>query len=134
MMAARSFSLARPESGGIVTSWLLRLLIILALFGVAVFEAGSVLIARVQVDGIAIDAATEAGSEYARFHSEAAAERAAEDVARRSEARVVDFRVSADGREVIVTVEKRAKTIFIHKIEALRRWTLARSTHSAPVQ
>lgn len=133
-MTGRPFFLPRAENGGIVTSWLLRLLIILALFGIAVFEAGSILIARVQVDGIAIDAAAEAGSEYARFHSEPSAEQAAKDVARRSDARVVDFRISADGREVVVTVEKRAKTIFVHKIEALRRWTLARSTHSAPIQ
>lgn len=122
------------DDGGIILGWLFKLLVGLAIFAVVAFEAGSVIIVRVQVDGIAADAANEAGGEYASSRSPDRAEQVAAAVAARGDASIVAFDVSSDGRTVSVTVEKRAKTLIIHRIASLRRFLVARATHEAPVR
>jgi hypothetical protein len=58
---------------------------------------------------------------------------AAEVVERRG-GRLVSFTVTRDGRTVRATVEKRARSILIVRIGALRRFAIATSTHDAAVR
>ncbi len=123
---------ARPERmnqrGGIVIGWLLKLVISLAIVGVVAFEGGALVVAHVQADGTANDVVNEAAFVYARGSDAEAAEKAAADEASRAGARLVSFTVSDDGRAVSVTVLKQAMTIFLHRIDATKSWTEARST------
>lgn len=137
MKAPAPSPLAGPlgnERGGIVTGWLFRMVLVLLLFGIVVFEAGAVVVAKIQVDGVAITVAEEAGREYYRTKDPKSAEDMAAAIAEREESRLVSFQVSEDGRAVVVTIEKRAKTLFLHNIGATEPWTHARSTHEGAVR
>lgn len=125
--------MTRRENGQIILGWLVKLLIGLTIFGVVAFEAGAVIAARVQVDGIAVDAAREAALLYGNRKSARDAEQIAREFAERSDARLVGFAVSGDKKRVTVTVEKRASTIFVHRIGGLKRYSVARSTHETRV-
>jgi hypothetical protein len=124
----------RGRDGQIVVGWLLKLVVGLTIFGLILFEAGAVIAARVQADGIAADAAREAAFTYGRDASEEDAKAAAlEFVGKNPDALLVAFGVSDDGKRVTVTVEKRAKTIFVQHIGRLKRYSRARATESATV-
>lgn len=122
------------ERGGIVTGWLLRLAILLTVFALAAFETGAIVIAKVQADGTAIDAASVAGERYHDTRSPQAARAAADAFARGEGARVIGFKVGADRRTVTVTIRRRAKTLFIHKIGFLKNHTVARASHKGLVR
>lgn len=124
----------RPnEYGGIVTGWLFKLLLSLAVVGVIAFEFGAVIIARVTVDGIASEAAGEAALVYGRGQNVEAAESAAREYAGSRGGTMTGFTVENDGRAVTVTVEKKARTLFLHRIGATESWTVARTTRRRPV-
>jgi hypothetical protein len=118
----------RDERGGIITGWLLKLVVSLAIVGVVLFEAGAVIVARVNVDSIASDAAGEAALEYAKAPNATQAEKVARDFVERRDATLVAFSVSPDGKVITLTVEKIAKTLIIQRFAATRKWTVARST------
>lgn len=119
------------ERGGIVTGWLLKIVLVSALVGVALFEAGAVVFATLQASNAATSAANEAVATYARAHDARAARADAERLAAREGAVVISFSADASGAggqsRVTVVVEKRAHTLFIQKIGPLRRYTRARA-------
>ena len=125
----------KAERGGIVTGWLLKIVFGIALSGVALFEAGAVIVATVQADNAARSAAQEAVAAYAHAHDADAARAAAEKQAAQEGAVVIAFSADASGAggqsRVTLTVERRAKTLFIHKIGPLKRFTRARATTTA---
>ena len=116
------------ERGGIVTGWLVKLVVSLALVGVLAFEAGAVIVARVTVDTVAGDAAGEAALVYGRSADLDEARAVASEYVSTHGGTLVDFRVGEDGRAVFVTVSKNAKTLFLHRIGATDSWAVARST------
>lgn len=121
------------ERGDIILGWLVKLVVSLAIVGVAAFEAGAVVVARVGADGVANDAANEAAFVYARGANADAAREAAVEEASRLDARLIDLSVENEGRAVVVTIAKKAKTLFLHRIGATRSWSEARSTRRRPV-
>lgn len=125
----------RLEHGGIVIGWLLRVIVSIALFGVLVFEAGAVIVANVDADSAARNAALEAVHTYDDAKNYKAAKKDAEEVAKQEGAVVVAFDANTDGvggqARVTVTVEKQAATLFIHKIGFLKRFRSARATSRA---
>ena len=121
------------ERGGIVFGWLVKLVVSIAIFGLVAFEAGAVIVARVTVESVASDAANEAALSYGRDHDAEAAEQVARDYTVDHGAILERFVVSTDGRDVSVTVAKKAKTIFLHRIGATKSWAEARSTRRRPV-
>jgi hypothetical protein len=118
------------ERGGIVGGWLLKIVLAFVIFALAVFEAGSIILARVEVDRAAIEASQEAGLECGRSGSSAKAREAAQTVAARHEAHVIGA-VHCDTHAglVSVTLERPAKTILIGHIPGLKRFGLAHATH-----
>lgn len=125
----------RDERAGIITGWLFKIVLSLAILGVALFEAGSVILAKVSVDRIAIEAADEAGLEYGRTRSSTKAQQIAERVAGRQDAEVVGkIKVYRDLDQVTVTVRKQATTLVLEKIGFLRRYTLQTATHNGRIK
>lgn len=122
------------QRGGIITGWLLRLVIGLVLLGVVVFEIGAVVIARVGVDGTAQTAAREAALIYGGSRSVEAAQAEAAQKAKEGGATLAEFSISQDGTQVTVTLERKAKTFIIHKIGALKKYATVRASDTATVR
>jgi hypothetical protein len=116
------------QRGDIVLGWLVKLIVSLAIVGVVAFEGGAVVVAHVGADSAANDASGEAAISYSHRHDLDAAKEAAEESARMSGARVVGFVIAADGKAVIVTVEKKAHTIILQRLGATRSWSTAQAT------
>lgn len=123
----------RGSSGGIIVSWLVKVVAGLLLVGLVAFEAGAIVIAKVGADGTAQTAALEAGLSYGRDRDPEHAEAEAESKAEQGGATLVSFGVSGDGETVTVTVERHAKTFIVHRISSLARFTRVRATATAPV-
>jgi hypothetical protein len=125
----------RDERAGIVTGWLFKIILGLALLALTVFETGSIILARVTVDRIAIEAASEAGLEYGRTSSSSKTQDVAERIAARQDARVVGkVEIFRDLEQIRVTVKKEAKTLILGKIGWFDRFTESSATHSARIR
>lgn len=120
------------ERGGIVTGFLLKTLIGLAVTLAVVYEGGAIIFSKVQADSISIECAEKAAEEFGRSGSTTKATEVAEGVALRRGATLVSIEVGDDDR-VLATVTVRAKTLFVHKISSLRRHTVATSTNSGRI-
>lgn len=127
-------AIAGSQRGGIITGWLLRMVIGLILLGLVFFEAGSIVVARIGVDGTTKTAAREAALVYGNGRDAEAARAEAEKAATQGGARLVEFTISNDGQEVTVTLERTAKTFVIHKIGALKKYAKVRASDTAAVR
>lgn len=116
------------ERGGIITGWLLKLVLSLAIFGLVAFEAGAIVVAKVTIEDIAGDAVAAAAQEYRSSQNQDAAEKAAREVAESKGAVLEAFSVVENGKAVVVTLSKPAKTLFVHRIGVTDGWAVARST------
>jgi hypothetical protein len=116
------------QRGDIVIGWILKLIVSLAIVGVAAFEGGAVVVAHVGADTAANEASREAALEYAHSHDVDAAEVAAAESAKTSGASVVAFEVDVSSDVLIVTIEKKARTLLLQRIGATRSWSVARAT------
>lgn len=129
-MTARA---SATERGDIVLGWLLKLIVSLAIVGVVLFEAGSVIVARVNADSAATDVAGEAALSVGRTSDQKAIEDAARAEAVKHDVTLLGVSVSDDRKSVTVTVEKHAKTLLLHRLSWTRSWTIARTTRTVPV-
>lgn len=116
------------ERGGIITGWLLKLVLSIAIFGLVAFEAGAIVVAKVTIEDIAGDAVAAAAQEYSSASDANAAEKAAREIAEAKGAVLEAFSVVENGKAVVVTVSKPAKTLFLHRIGATSGWAVASST------
>ncbi|HJR18690.1 MAG TPA: hypothetical protein VJ922_03135 [Actinomycetota bacterium] len=123
----------RDERGGIVTGWLLKLVLSLAIFGVVAFEAGAIVVAKVTIESVAGDVLSEAREAYRPAEDAEQAEKAARAVAERNDAVLESFDVVDNGSAIVVTVSKKAKTLLVHRIGFAEDWAIARSTRRRPV-
>lgn len=96
-----------------ISGWLVRLLVSIAVVGILLFEAGSPWVTRVQLDGVAAEAARQGLREFDKSRSEARAKKAAEDEAAESGAVVTVFELDKD--RAAVTVSRRAPSLIFGK-------------------
>lgn len=116
------------ERGGIITGWLLKLVLSLAVFGLVAFEAGAIVVAKVTIEDIAGDAVAAAAHEYGITKNQDKAETAAREVAEAKGAILEAFSVVEDGKAVVVTVSKPAKTLVLQRIGFAKDWAVTAST------
>ncbi len=120
-------STSHGQAGGIVTGWLLRLVLWLGVLGVVVFEIGAVVVASVDADSAAGEVARAAVVAYRSSGSLSEAETAAEAVA---EGRSVELiSLAEDGTTMSVEVGRDAGTLLLHRLaltEELTERTAAR--------
>jgi hypothetical protein len=105
----------------VVGSWVLKLLVGIALAGLLVYELGSPLVVRLQAEDVAQDAADRAAHVYAVDGDAAAARAEARQVVRDRGARLRRFRISRE-RRITVTVAKHAPAIVLDRVGALESW------------
>jgi hypothetical protein len=124
----------KSARGSIVLGWIVKIVVLLAILGVASFETGAIIVSKVTADRVAIDAAQEAGQVLASSRDASRAEEAARSVAAKDGVRVIGFKVIAGGKYVEVTCSKKASTFIVQHVGFLKRFATAKSTHDGLVQ
>lgn len=104
-----------------VSRFLVKVVVVIAVVGVAAVEVGSPLVTRLQLDGVAHDAADDAA--YTLFQSRDAnqSRATAEQVVARRDATFRDFHIDTAGA-VHVTVGREAPSFLLKKWERLESW------------
>ena len=115
--------LCRDERGG-VGKLILVTLALIAVFGTAVVETGSIIFTHLSVSDTANAAAADASGVLASTHNPKAAEEAALQSVRQHDlnARLVAFSADAQTGEVWVTVRKEATTLLVQRIGFLKHF------------
>ena len=124
-----------PDPGGIISGWLVRLVLILALLGALLIDIGGVAISRLGLRDEALESAREAtrvvtvsGGGISTVVVQAAyavAERGME--AKGGVVLMDDFTVFPDGR-VRMTVQKQPFTVLLGRIPQLRKYLVSTAT------
>lgn len=96
-----------------ISGWVIKLIGSLALVALLLFEAGSPLMTRVQLDGVAAEAARQANREFDKTGSKTAAEKKAQETAAESGATLIGFAVTKDA--AAVTVNRKAPSVIFGK-------------------
>lgn len=105
------------ERGDIISSWLVQLLIVMALIGLVGYEALSIAVTTLTLDGDAEQVADAAADAYGRGQDIDTARAAADEEAGRRDTEVVDLVVDDD--VVFVTVSQNTPTVLVHRIPGL---------------
>lgn len=116
-----------------IVSWLIRLVVVLALAAAALFEVATVMFARVSASDTASKAAEEAGFVYRSTADLRRAEVAAREEAAAGGAVLDRLTINAQARTATVTLHKRAKTLVMGRFEAFEKYTTATATETAPL-
>jgi hypothetical protein len=122
----------RDESG-LIVSWILRLFLVFAAFGVVAYDAGSILVNHFTLDSRAGEIALELSSDTVvepDFFNPTEARRTARKLARESDARLVGFEIERDGT-VTVRLRREATTLIVGRISAIEDWARATADASA---
>ena len=117
-----------------ITGWLVKVVLGIALFGFACVELGGPLVVRAQLDSVAHDAIDAAGFAIRDGGNEAVARAAAVERASQDGAEVIEFRVD-EQRRAHVTVRKHAKSYLLEKWDRAKSWydvTVSASTEEKP--
>lgn len=101
--------------------WLTKIVVVMALVGFAVVEVGSPMVTRLQLDGVAHDAADSAAHELFEGPDVERARATAEELAAQRSAGLKDFQVDAQG-VVHVTVQRQARSLLLRRWERARGW------------
>jgi hypothetical protein len=117
------------ETGGIITGWLLQLLLILAVVSLLVHEVVAIGVATVTLDETTRAATSVAVASYRTDRSLVAAREAAEASAAEGTAEVVSLE-ERDGA-LVVTLAKRARTLLLHRVAPLEDLATATATRRA---
>lgn len=107
----------RDERGDIISSWLIQLLLIMAVVGLFGYELLSIAITTLTLDGDAEQVADAAADAYERNQSEPEAREAADAEADRRGTTVLELVVEDDAVEITVT--KPTPTLLVHRIPGL---------------
>jgi hypothetical protein len=105
----------------VITGWLVKLVVAIALVGFLVVELGTPLVVRLQLDGTAHDAADSAEAIMRDRGSFDAAKQAAVEVATGESASVDEFSLDEEGH-VRVTLHKEAKSYLLKRWGRLKSW------------
>lgn len=132
-MAQRADRTDAQDSGQIVIGWLAKVIVGLLVVGLVLFEVVGVLVARGTAADTASKAAQEAGFTYRDSRDVRRAEQTARSFVEKEGGEFISFSVDTRDRTATVTVRRVAKTFFIHRIGALKKYTIATSTQSSPL-
>lgn len=131
----------RRDERGIVTGWIVRIVVGLALLGVVLFDAGAIVVNYFSVDSaadeVALDVVARIGSGEEVIPNRECMRRAVDstcravyDVAREKDIRIVSARFDADG-VFHVTARRTADTLLVGRIGAIEDWATATASAQA---
>lgn len=119
------------ERGDIITGWLVQLLAVLAVIALIAYEVLAIGITAVSADDTAREVARAARDAY-RTGDLLTAQVAAQEVSRTHGVDVVS--VEIDGDDVVVVVEKQAKTLLVHRVGFLDDLSTQRATSRSRIR
>jgi Flp pilus assembly protein TadG len=105
----------------LITGWLVKIILGIALVGFLVIELGSPLVMQAQLDGVAHDAADAAGLELRSSGNAETAQAEAVRVADENDATLEDFAV-VEQAKARVTVRKEARSFLLKKWDRTKSW------------
>lgn len=106
-----------------ITGWLLKVVLAIALVGFLAMELGSPLVTRAQLDDLAHDAADNASLEILNSRNVEAAKAEAAQILNDKNAELKEFSVDQEGR-VSVTAEREARSFLLKKWDRTKSWYL----------
>jgi hypothetical protein len=117
------------EAGFFVSAIILRFFLLLALFGVAAYDTAQCVIAQVKAESVSRAAATAAADTYYRTKRADLAKRDALLAAQEVDpaAKILSFTIDNHGT-VTIGAEKRANTLVVRRVGALKKYNVQRST------
>ena len=120
---------ARNDAGTIVVGWLVKLALVLTIFGVSMFDAVAVGSAHLSTSDDANSAASAAAADFQTSHNVAAAQAAAADAITNPNEQIVpnSLVIAADGHATL-TVERKITTVVMYRIGPLKKYTVIRVT------
>lgn len=113
-----------------ISGWLIKIVLTVALIGLVAFEGGSPLITRAQVDGIAHNIADDATADYFQRRNEETARAVADELAAKEEVAIEAFTVDPSTGVVTVKVFKEARSLFLKNWDTTKSWYEIRVTAS----
>lgn len=128
------------DERGVIINWLVKIVLMLAVLGVIVFDIGSIAVNTFTLDSAADDAAIalSLAIETDQFGTndaqvvQAAEQLIASDTTLAGDARVIASRTHVDENGVIhIALRRAADTLVVDQIEALRKWGIAKAEGSA---
>ena len=124
--------IARAEHG-VVAAWLVKIVLLVAVGGILVYEAGALFVNHVTLASTADDIVHELSADAAASGQQATASAlmpAATLLARDAEARLVALEVDPHG-VLRIRLRRPAQTIVVRNVDALRKWGRAAATAEA---
>lgn len=121
------------DQRGIVIDWLIKLIVILVVAGVVLFEVVAVVLVKATAADTASKAAQEAGFTYRDTRDEKRARQTAKDFVENEGTTLTGFAVDNEAEVIRVQGRKEAKTLFIHRFEFFQRFVVAEVTETAPI-
>lgn len=119
---------------GIVLDWLLRIGIWFVILGVILFDAGSIVVGYLGLDGTANDMAiglsTDIGSGSGQLKTPVQIEEAAEALADEADAKLVRAEVDSEGT-LHIKLRRIAPTLVVGKIGPIKKWAVLTAVASA---
>lgn len=117
------------DAGGVIAGWLLKLTVVLGVLAIIGYDAVSIASSKVTASDTAGDAAMAGSVSWSQSHDVQAAYDAADSVAAQHSCTVLTkgFSIDKDGG-VHLTVQKRASTLVVTRIEPVRHWATLSST------
>lgn len=128
-MAAGSRGDLRDEAGGIITGWLLQVVIFLAIIALIGYEAISIAVTAINLEDDARDVARAAAQAFDASQRIAAAREAAQATA--DELNVTLVSVEESEGVVSAAVQKQADTLFVHNVGLFDSLVVADATGRA---
>ena len=125
------------DERGVLVSWLVRLVIGLAIAGVILFEAGAIAVNTFTLSSTASDIAVALSTSAAQSGgnpSDSQLEIEARDLAKEAGAKVVSIELDRNARVVHVTLRRRADTLLIQHFDAISGWGRATAEGQAGYQ
>lgn len=119
------------DEQGVVTGWLLRIVLVVAGLGIIFFDAGAMAWNYFGVDSAADDIAFDVSEKLATGTKVIGRlEEEARRLAKDSGARLVALEITQE--EVTVRIKREADTLIVSRIDAISDWGKASATGSAP--
>jgi hypothetical protein len=104
-----------------VSRFLFKVVVVIAVVGLAAIELGSPLVTRLQLDGVALDAADDAAHTFFQSRDANQSRATAEEVVSKRDAAFRDFQVDSTGA-VHVRVRREAPSFLLKKWDRLASW------------
>lgn len=124
----------RRDEQGVVVTWLVQILLVIAVVGIVLFDAGSIAWNYFSVDSTADEIALDVAGSITESRSgiqPVLIQREARRLARESGVRLIGP-VTVTGDSVEVRIRREADTIVVGRVGAIADWAEATATGSAP--